>query len=100
MPLPAFLSISTNSRHELPEQHEKLLVMLPPETAKMSHASFEKEIADRRAPGATVALVADEELLRLARETGLIEEGAPTSGDHTRVLFLPPSCPHTPVGLC
>lgn len=74
--------------------------MLPPETARMTHASFEKEIVDRRAPGATMVLVADEEVLRLARETGFIEEGAPTTGDHTRVLFLPPSSPHAPVGLC
>lgn len=61
-------------RYELPEQHEPLLVLLPPYSEE-GHVSLTKEIRGRRATGATTALVANEDLFAMARDKGVLDEG-------------------------
>lgn len=70
---------SLSHRYELPEQHEPLVVLIPEEGAPdrdMTSDGLAREIKGRRADGATATLVFDQALLNVARESGLLLEGA------------------------
>lgn len=59
----------------MPEQHEPLLVLLPPSNTD-SHAYLAKEFCDRRASGATSFLIASRDLFLAAQDLCLVESGS------------------------
>lgn len=74
-------------RYELPEQHEPLLVLLPPTNAEC-HAGLAKDFCDRRASGATSFLIADRDLFHAAQEQHLLETGRPSKKGELRIVVM------------
>ncbi|CAM9599217.1 unnamed protein product [Discosporangium mesarthrocarpum] len=71
---------------ELPDKHEKLLVMLPPSPRQLA-SHLETEMVTRRCPGSTKAIAVTPQLLRVAERMGLVERGPPSPGMFA--LFTP-----------